>query len=294
METTTYGSAKKEATTLNEILFPVWVEDEELKANPEYSKRVVGIIGSEKWVLNQCSPRYELVPNEKVFPNIENVLNNAGIKFSSSYAHINHARFYADYRLFDDRLAFTMPGTNDKIYPQLNVDHSYNGLVKYKIRLGYYRLVCTNGLVIPVEEMKEFNLEIDGKHTATILKSFETLNEMLNRLTNAQIVLKAITNHFEIMGGKMVVNPADRVEEVLKAVKIPIVDNKKLNTIEAITNIATMEANDKSLGYNGKLNEWLVYNAINQYIHDENRTIAPPDKQRTLDQKVLEYMLETV
>jgi len=40
------------------------------------------------------------------------------------------------------------------------------------------------------------------------------------------------------------------------------------------------------------VNDWLIYNGINQYINDDSRNIASPEKRRETDSKVLEYMLE--
>ena len=71
-----------------------------------------------------------------------------------------------------------------------------------------------------------------------------------------------------------------------------MVDNSKFNTMNDITNRITAEANKTGLGYNGRVNDWLIYNGINQYINDDNLNIASPEKRREKDSKVLEYMLE--
>jgi hypothetical protein len=54
----------------------------------------------------------------------------------------------------------------------------------------------------------------------------------------------------------------------------------------------TEEADDKRWGYDGEVNDWLVYNGINQYVNDNDLNIAAPEKRRETDSKVLEYMLE--
>ena len=65
--------------------------------------------------------------------------------------------------------------------------------------LGYYRLVCTNGLVIAVQEMKDFNLQIVGKHTVEAIKrSLVEFDGMLERFCNeAPTITKAITSKYE-------------------------------------------------------------------------------------------------
>lgn len=288
------GTIKESATVCNldYLLFPVEVRDEKMASNSEYRKRIVGQIDGGDFLLNQCSPRYELIPNADVFPNVEKVLTDNGIEFKSEYRHIDHVRFYADYIITDSRYGYNMKGTNDTIQPKIMVQHSYNGLTKYKIHFGYFRLVCSNGLVIPVKEMNEYNLVIIGKHTESIKKSFTKLDVMLkNFAANARQVVDAITNNYELLGGRWVANVNDRVTEVLNASKIAMIDNKSLNTLNYITNVINKEANTTGLGYNGKVNDWLVYNAINQYINDDNLNIAAPEKRFEKDSAVFEYVL---
>ena len=70
-----------------------------------------------------------------------------------------------------------------------------------------------------------------------------------------------------------------------------MVDNKKLNTVDNIVDRIVAEMNDNTLGYNGKANDWLVFNGINQYINDDSINIKAPEKRMEIDSKILEYML---
>lgn len=280
--------------TLNDLLFPVELIDNPNRTNSEYSKIVVGTLsdgGDPQICLNYCSPRYELIPNADIFPKIEETLNNNNISYTAEYSHINNVRFYVNYRITDERYGYKMLNSNggDKIQPILNVQHSYNGLTKYKITFGYFRLVCTNGLTIPVKEMKDFNLSISGKHTETIKHSFLKLDEMLKYFSeNCLQITLAITSKYESLAGKMVVNVEDRIKEVLNAVKINAVETKNLNTVDFITE----KINNETHLYNGKVNDWLIYNSINQYIFNDSINIAAPEKRQENDSLVLEYMLE--
>jgi hypothetical protein len=280
--------------TLGDLLFPVEIRDEEMPSNSEFSKMVVGQVNGGDFKLNQCSPRYELVPNAEIFPEIERILKSNNIRYEAKYTHIDNVRFYVHYIITDTRYSYTMKGTSDKIFPKLTVMHSYNGKTKYKIIFGYYRLICTNGLTIAVEEMKRFNLVIVGKHTEAIKHSFITLNEMLQFfVAEAELVIGATTGKYEMLGGRMVANVQDRVKEVLEASKITMVDNSKFNTLNDIVRRINAEASNPALGYNGMVNDWLVYNGINQYVNDDTRNIVAPEMRMETDSKVLEYMLET-
>lgn len=278
---------------LKDLLFPVNVRKETMASNKEYSYKVVGKLKGKDFLCNQCSDIYELVPNSDIFPNIELILDANDIEYEVEYKHINHVRFYADYRITDSRFTYFMSGTNDVICPMLRVQHSYNGLTKYKIIFGYFRYVCENGVVIAVEEMKKFNLVIIGKHTEAIKKSLKQLDGMLKYfVAEANLIMNAVTMKYEILGGRSVTNLKDRLTEVLAATGMRAVDNNKFNTLADITRRIMKEANSVGLGYNGNVTDWLVYNGINQYINDDTRNIVVPEKRIETDSKVFEYMLE--
>jgi len=286
--------AETKICSLNDLLFPVDLIDNPRNTNPEYCKVVTGIIGNQEMDLNYCSDRYALVPNANIFPKIEEVLGGHTVNFVPEYKHINNVRFYADYQINDPRYGYKMNGTTDTIQPMLRVQHSYNGLTKYRIVFGYFRLICSNGLVIAVEEMKQYNLVIVGKHTEAILHSFDELNKMLENFgQNAKQITNALTAKYELLGGRWVANVEDRVTEVLKANKIAMVDTSKFNTLNDIVGRVMSEANGekRDMGYDGRVNDWLIYNGINQYLNSE-RTIAAPDKKMEDDSKVFEYMLQ--
>ena len=319
--------------TLDDLTFPVELRDNPRNTNSEYSKVVTGrmmrtvpyfsedeikamtsgmteeqakeLIGSypttkkvEQVVdLNYCSPIYELVPNADIFPKVEEIFKQKGIEFKVQYSHTQNARFYGNFTIEDPRFSYKMKGTSDVIKFIWNFQHSYNGLTKYKGVAGFYRLVCTNGLTIPVAEMKEYNLCIEGKHTMTILHSLEEFETILVNVTNnLGAVKKSIVDKYELLGGRWVANPADRVTEVLKASGIIAIDNSKFVTVNDIVRRITEEANGtngkQNMGYNGRVNDWLIYNGINQYVNDDSRNIVSPEKRRETDSKVLEYMLQ--
>jgi len=279
--------------TLQDLLFPVEIREEEMPSNSEFSRMVVGQINGGDFKLNQCSPRYELFPNANIFPEIERVLDKNNITYEATYSHIDNVRFYVDYKITDTRYAYTMKGTTDEICPLLRVQHSYNGKTKYKIIFGYFRFICSNGLVVAVQEMKRFNLVIVGKHTEAIKHSFAQLDGMLKFfVAEADLVIGTITGRYETLGGRMVTNVQDRIKEVLGAAKIIAVENNKFNTVNDILNRIQVEANNPQLGYNGRVTDWLVYNGINQYVNDDSRNIVAPELRMETDSKVFEYMLE--
>jgi len=283
--------AETQDCNLSDLIFPVELTDNPRNTNKEFSRVVIGIINGKEKDLNYCSDIYKVMPNADIFPVIQNVLNDNNIAYTSTYRHINNVRFYAEYQITDKRFGYTMQGTNDTIMPMLTVQHSYNGQTKYKIIFGYFRLVCSNGLVIPVEDMERFNLVITGKHTLAILASFEKLNSMLkNFVINAPVIIAAITGKYEQLSTLWRIKPKKRITSILKGIKYRIVENSKHNTINDIYNRIHAEANIPHLGYKGKINDWLIYNGINSYLHDKGN--AAPEIRKEIDSKVLEWMLE--
>jgi len=279
--------------TLNDLVFPVELRDNPRNTNREYSRVVTGILNGDEIDLNYCSPYYQLVPNADIFPKVEEIFRRNNIDFSVVYQQLNNAMFYANYVIEDPDFAYRIPNTNDVIKFRFEFQHSYNGLWKYMGIAGFYRLVCSNGLVIPVKEMKKYNLQLVGKHTNTILHSVEEFQTLLLSVANDLRTVKTeIVANYELLGGRMVTKVNDRITEVLKAGNIIAVENSKFNTVNDILNRINKEANDPALGYGGKVNDWLVYNGVNQYINDNNLNTATPEKRRTTDSKVFEYMLE--
>lgn len=287
---------------LEDFNYEVEVIDNPFLCNEESEKWVMGVLGGEEFFIQACSDRYELVKNVDIFPNIEKILIDNGIEFTADYSHTKNVRFYANYIITDTRFGYVMNGTNDRIQPIIRVQHSYNGLTKYKIVFGFYRLVCSNGMTIPVAEMSAYNLCITGKHTASILGSLEQLDNILKTFVNDYKEIKTnIVEKYEILGGRWVENVADRITEVLNENKISAIENGNFNTVQDILGRITREANgtiknekgvEVPLGYDGKVNDFLIYNGINAYLNDDKLNIAAPETRMEKDSRVFEWMLE--
>ena len=111
-------------------------------------------------------------------------------------------------------------------------------------------------------------------------------------IDNIEVIRKTIGDRYALLGGRMVADPKARVEEVLNAVGMTAVDNSKFNSVNDIVARITRELEKPEMrGYNGKVNDWLIYNGINQYIHDTDRNSDLPEVRSTKDSNVLEYML---
>jgi len=250
-----------------------------IPANSDYSHAIIGNINGIDTILNVCSDRYELVRNEEIFPVIRGILNDSGMKFTESYSMVNNARFYADYVIENES---TFIGTkNDIVKPLIRVRHSYNGLTKYAITFGYFRLICSNGLVIPVEGKEATNLHIAGRHTTAIRTSLDLLMEKLQYFVVNQNVL---SNNFNTLSDQWVKDPKDRITEVLEYSGI---------TDRAIETVFNSVQNEATQLYNGNINDWLIYNGVNQFIHNgDNKKVL--EQKEIYDHKAIKFLLQAV
>ena len=283
------------------LCFPVHLISNPEWVNKKHSKLVVGLLPdpvnpekNRRKVLNYCSDQYGLVPNSSIFPQIEDMLRLNDISFEATYRHVDHVEFYVEYLITDDRYTWTVPGTNDKIQMIIRVQHSYDSSKVFKVFMGWFRFICDNGLVSPVKEMEDYNLVIVVKHATKIHKSFEVFNQMLVKIQNeAEEIIAAVGNKFNVLAETVVPHESfdDMLKETLAAAGIKPISNSKYCTLEDIKQRAMLEANHPTLGYNGTVNEWLVYNAINQYINDDTLNVTNPETRLNNDSKVLEFLL---
>jgi hypothetical protein len=282
---------KKPQTTksceLQDLLFPVKnvVISEKfplIQTLDSVSNAIFGTIKGKETLLYTGSKVYELIPNQEIFPVIEDILKNAGIEFQAHYSMFDHSRFFAEYTIKAGGVA--VGDSNDLIYPLLIVDHSYNGRVKYKITFGYFRKLCTNGLSVPVEGKEKVNFSVVGKHTSQVKESLKTLMEKVNTFVVNQ---EKYAERFNIIAERKIENFTDRVLAVIEATGI----GKR--GFEQITETIKKE----SAQLQTPVNDWLIYNGFNFHIFNartkEGKEYGTSlDLRRQDDEKVLMTILD--
>lgn len=285
-------------TNFQDLLFDVEMTDtldvSNIPANSEYMKTIIGHFDNGDRILNVCSERYRLIPNREIFPPIREMLATLGISFREEYQiSEDRAMFHVAYILEDERFMITLPG-GDKIQLQIVVTHSYNGLLKYKILLGFYRLICSNGMVIPLEQMKKFNLFLVGKHTEKINTTLSQFRDKLTLIFANPENIREVAKMYEVLAGKTVIYPnlTTTIEKVAKGAGIPIKKGGKSGgTIEYVRTVVSSERTHLNLT---NPNLWLIYNGFNRYIYDNDLNNANPDKRMIADEKLLKTTLSLV
>ncbi len=275
---------------LQELLFPVEKVETELvtgmKANSDYSHMVlVGEQGSKK-IVNACSNRYELVPVSAFAPQVRDIILNKGLQFTEKYTNINDAVFYGEI-IIKDTDFYIGDNKDDVLNMRLQWMTSYNGLVNYEMNLGtFYRYLCENGLWMTGYDTKKYGLSIQGRHTEKINKSLMLLKEKLEYVLSQDVREKYIET-VQPLYDHWIKDYDKRLKEVLKVAGI---GDTKANMLQ-LTETLKDESN---VLYGGKINDWLIYNAVNKFLFDNDNNVALETKRRAKDNKVFEYLLQTV
>lgn len=276
----------KEVKTLSNMLFDVEMVDvcellPNFTTNNEYSRAIVGTIEGQKKLLNVCSPRYELIPCADIFLPIKGILETQGISYTEKYSSENDVLFLAEYTLNDLK---TNVGGGDEIQYKINVTHSYNGLRKYAINSGFFRLICSNGLVIPVEGKEAENFCISGKHTVKINDSFEQLNKLIASLSCGNSIENFSNRFAKLAKHELEGSELERVFDI--AFKSS--DTVKSSHKDYAKSVLQVEANK----LNVKPNLWLVYNAVNQVINSDALNAKTYEKRSMLDNATLSELFK--
>lgn len=292
METEMKEKSVVKTRNMNDILFPVEKVSTELitqmpaNSNCEYSIIVNPFGEDSKRHVSFCSERYELVPLASFLPAIRQILIDRNLKFTEKYTMHDHAVFNCEF-VIEDSDFYVGDNPNDKLLMRINVAHSYNGLQQYAIDMGTaFRKKCENGLWITVMDSEKYGLSIRGKHTAKIKQSIIYLNEKLESVLDNDVKAK-FKETFDPLYNHWVTDWEKRLEVILEKAGI----GKSKGNVEHITNIINNESIDL---YGGRVNDWLIYNGINNLIFDNTKYVKINADRVKQDNKVLKAIQATI
>jgi hypothetical protein len=272
---------KKQSLTLTDLLFDVKLVNTEeafgMKANNDVSKAVIANIKGENKILNVCSEKYCLVPNNEIFLPIEMALTEKGIKYEAKYNMVDNSKFYADYIIKEESMKIS-DGFNDTVYPKISVTHSYNGLLKYKISVGYFRMVCSNGLVIPIKDY-ENNFAKMGKHTEKLNNTLHEFFMVFERFLNDTTT---IGKEFQKLNDKVVFNISDRLNSVAEKTAYPV----------RLVDVANEIINKELTKYETPKTDLLIYNGMNEALMTADISMHPEFRTK-IDSEVFQHILAT-
>lgn len=219
--------------------------------------------------INTVSNIYRILPNHKIFGEISKILDENGIKYTVKATHRDYHNFSVDYIFEDERIAITK---DDIIYPKMSVVNSYDGSQAFFYLFGYYRLVCSNGLVLPVVGTEKYNTKYKKKH-------FESLNnDFSNIINNYNEFILSKKQQYYIEMNDRVVKPEDRILEIFQKMDTypsrntyKRDENKKPFMLhEDLLADLHMELTNDGVKYN-EVTDWYVYNFLNSRLYADNK-----------------------
>lgn len=226
-----------------------------------------------KRVVQYCSDIYYLVPNATIIPAFENEMSRF-FKIEKKIRTQRWARFFVDFILRDKVLAMSK---KDDIFPRISLINSYDGSIRYHFMVGFWRQVCSNGLMIPAGEVKK----ITSMHTPKLGKetSFEAVLEMASQfLAEASDIAEV----YRELQDQPVSDWMMRIEEVVEETRFPVSLQEEVAERMEKELIMLPEA---------KPNDWLIYNAFNYQLNHNEDLKAKESKKDEIDQEVLAYLL---
>lgn len=267
---------------LKHLLLPVEkVKSEDLfpgySFTPQQAYTVVVKEGKKKTIVNHCSKQYHLVPNSEIIKPLASIFADKDIEIVGNKRF--ESRFSFDV-LFKDQ-AFEMD-KNDNIIPRLRINNSYDGRVKYSFLLGFYRMICSNGLVIPAEGFEEHNVELKMRHTPSLGEYVEEalIKEMISDFL---VGIKDFSKPYKELKKKKIKSLEETVEAVIENTRFP--SRRGEDVVERVLQ-------EKKRTRKTELDSWLVYNGFNYQLNHSEDIKMDEHKKERVDQQVLTYLIE--
>lgn len=238
------------------------------------------VILSNGKIVQSCSENYGHLLNENFFKSFEEKMRSEGINFTPDYRNVNDSYFVADYTLEGE---ITIATKKDIIQPKIRLINSYDGSCKTQGYLGYFRKVCENGL-----HAFKYDIELNLKHTEGNIKLvLPSINTMLEKYQATEGI--NIIKRFEVLAESPVVNIRDFVIDVTIKSGIFKFEKSDKNPEPSINSefVLNTIARESNL-LNFAPNKWLVYNAFNEWLYNENRNQKHDTIRRELDINVFE------
>lgn len=138
-------------------------------------------------------------------------------------------------------------GKDDAVYPEILIRNSYDGHSQFEVRMGIFRLVCSNGLVIQTQDFGEIKL----RHMGTPAEAaFDIAKQFAANLPKFQEVQNAFT--------QKTLTDEEMVEFATKAAAVRF--KEKFTESDAETLLASTRDQD-----NGN-DLWKVFNRVQEKL----------------------------
>ena len=214
-------------------------------------------------ILNFCSSRYKLELNSNIFLPVEESLKALKLPYIRKVKIVNSSKFYVDYIIKDRK---NTPSIND-VLPKISLWNSYDGVITRRVEMGFYKLICQNGLTTLSKKWQE----IWKKHS-TDNTSDEFVEEFLLSLKGFLNESKKELNVFERMNQKIIkIKTLKRIGQsagLSERLLLAAVDRFKKEVKGGMTYI---NEHGESVNHNGSPQSlFTAYNARNYALYNNN------------------------
>jgi len=238
------------------------------------------IVTGEKKILHYCAEGYELVTNEQIYKPIFRTLCKAFGKenIKTQVKMSRDAQFYVDFLLQVPEMSINIGRKNDIIIPRLRVQNSYNGKIKYAYKMGWWRLVCSNGASVPVEGTNVY--EGTFLHTAQLSngEAAKHLQTMATRFINEGA---STYENFKVLLDRQVDDIEARITEIAEMVEFP------KRQIQPAIERAFIEMKDFKI----RSTDWLAYNGLTYILSNSDMKMEEPLREK-LEKAIFKYTFE--
>jgi hypothetical protein len=273
---------KQQKQQLKDLLKPVEKVDlQELL--PEYlfgKQQSFGIVVTTPKgpkLVNTCSKTYELVPNSKIIEPLFEAFEGHDLDIITSSRF--DSRFSLDIVFKDIKVSV---GKGDEICGKLRMYNSYDGRLKYQFHMGFFRMICKNGMVLPAQGFEDRNQSLKMRHTPSLTEYVDTAR-LLDMIGEFKSSSKDFIMPFKELQNQRVDNIEERVSEVIKATKFP---SRQMEEVVSRIQIEMGELKVKHA------NDWLVYNGMNYQLNHNTSLNMDAAKKELIDQQVLTQLLK--
>jgi hypothetical protein len=225
---------------------------------------VVGVVGGNYKVLTHA---------EALDPILERLTAKGVTTFKRVALTANGAKMFANIYFPSEEMSVGRGSNGDNCWPGISIVNSLDGTLKYSMEATIYRLVCTNGMRMPVTLASLFT-------THSKNKSFDDIvEEILAQVSD--------TNRFAVFQkwANTLMTESEMREEVTKVIHTSMFPARYM---ELVDNEIARETS------NGVRSVWGLYNAFNSVLeHNLVREKGKVERARMLDENLFKTFERT-
>jgi phage/plasmid-like protein (TIGR03299 family) len=224
----------------------------------QYPNRFAIVRSTDKSILGDCGPNYELLQNEKVFEWFDPFIQSDAARIHTCGALKGGSIIWVLAKLNNDPVQVRQNDTVDKY---LLLSHSFDGTMSVRISFTPIRVVCWNTLSLSIRDHNSARVRI--RHSSLMHDNMKLVQEAVN-LDNQNFEVtvekyKALQNRG--------VNQNDLKKYFRQVWEIPegeAVSTRTKNQLETLEGLF-----EYGIGNQGKT-MWDAYNAVTQYFSYED------------------------